>query len=187
MTDDADGDVGITVAGYTYDTDQGVVEHFEIPGSNGAQAVGAGSWPEFHHDPQLTGLHRPGRIHDPVQRARRRRSTATTWWPGTAGIFSFGNVPFCGSTGSLALNAPIVGMAQAPNTGGYWLVASDGGVFAFGGAAFYGSMGGQHLNKPIVGMAATPDGRGLLARGVRRGHLHLRRRAVLGLDGQPCV
>ena len=76
------------------------------------------------------------------------------------GIFSFGNLPFCGSTGSLTLNAPIVGMAQASNTGGYWLVASDGGVFAFNGAGFYGSMGGQHLNKPIVGIAATPDGRG---------------------------
>ena len=51
-------------------------------------------------------------------------------------------------------------MAQAPATGGYWEVASDGGIFAFGGARFYGSMGGQHLNQPIVGMAATPDGRG---------------------------
>ncbi len=159
VTDDADGDVGITVAGYTYDTDQGVVEHFEIPDSNGTQAVGAGSWPEFHHDPQLTGF------------TGQSGSTPPCNVPAAAfngydmvardgGIFNFGNSPFCGSAGSLTLNAPIVGMAEASNTGGYWLVASDGGVFSYNGAGFYGSMGGQHLNKPIVGMAATPDGRG---------------------------
>ncbi|MEX6430881.1 hypothetical protein, partial [Ferrimicrobium acidiphilum] len=32
-----------------------------------------------------------------------------------------------GLTGSHPLNAPIVGMAAAPNGGGYWLVAADGG------------------------------------------------------------
>ena len=42
--------------------------------------------------------------------------------------------------------------------------------------------GSMHLNKPIVGMAATPDGGGLLAGRLRRGHLRLRRRAVLRLD-----
>jgi nitroreductase len=31
------------------------VEHFELTGSDGALATEAGSWPEFHHDPQLTG------------------------------------------------------------------------------------------------------------------------------------
>ena len=45
------------------------------------------------------------------------------------GIFSFGNVPFYGSTGGQRLNAPVMGMASDPATGGYWLVASDGGVF----------------------------------------------------------
>ena len=55
------------------------------------------------------------------------------------------------------------------------MAASDGGVFSFC-EPFYGSMGGTHLNQPVVGMAATPDGRGLLAGGLRRGHLHLRRR-----------
>jgi len=162
VTDDSNGDVGITVAGYTYFTDHGVVEHFEIPASNGAQAVGAGSWPEFHHDPQLTGLTGQGQ----PSGATPPCSVPSAAFDGydmvarDGGIFSFGNMPFCGSTGSLALNAPIVGMAQAPNTGGYWLVASDGGVFAFNGAGFYGSMGGKPLNKPIVGMTATPDGRG---------------------------
>jgi len=159
VTDDADGNVGITVAGYTYNTEQGIVEHFEIPDSDGAQAVGAGSWPEFHHDPQLTGFTGQGGSTTPCDVPAAAYS-GYDMVARDGGIFNFGNSPFCGSTGSLSLNAPIVGMAEASNTGGYWLAASDGGVFAFNGAAFYGSMGGQHLNEPIVGIAATPDGKG---------------------------
>jgi hypothetical protein len=58
------------------------------------------------------------------------------------------------------LDKPIVGMASAPGTDGYWLVAADGGVFSYGNAAFYGSAATFHLNQPIVGMASTPDGDG---------------------------
>ena len=54
------------------------------------------------------------------------------------GIFTFGNLPFCGSAGSLKLNKPVVGMATTANAGGYWLAASDGGVFNYGGAKFFG-------------------------------------------------
>jgi hypothetical protein len=56
------------------------------------------------------------------------------------GVFSFGTAPFYGSTGSISLALPIVGMASAPRGGGYWMVAGDGGLFAFGAAGFYGSM-----------------------------------------------
>jgi hypothetical protein len=76
------------------------------------------------------------------------------------GIFDFGSATFEGSTGNLALKAPIVGMATTPDGNGYWLVASDGGIFTFGDAGYYGSTGAIHLNEPIVGMAATPDGAG---------------------------
>jgi len=76
------------------------------------------------------------------------------------GIFTFGAAKFWGSTGSLKLGQPVVGMAPFPYLEGYWLVAGDGGVFAFGSADFWGSMGGVHLNKPIVGMAAHPSGLG---------------------------
>jgi hypothetical protein len=76
------------------------------------------------------------------------------------GIFDFGNLPFCGSTGGIQINQPVVGMASTPDGGGYWTVARDGGVFAFGNAQFHGSTGGIHLNQPIVGMAATPNGGG---------------------------
>ena len=72
------------------------------------------------------------------------------------GIFSYGDAQFYGSTGSMHLNQPIVGMAATPDGGGYWLVASDGGIFAYGDAHFYGSTGSIHLNKPIVGMVRRP-------------------------------
>ena len=76
------------------------------------------------------------------------------------GIFNYGGSSYEGSTGSLTLNKPIVGMASTPDGKGYWLVASDGGIFSFGDAQFYGSTGSLTLNKPIVGMASTPDGKG---------------------------
>ncbi len=83
------------------------------------------------------------------------------WLVGTdGGIFSYGGARFHGSTGSLKLNQPIVGVTPTNTGGGYWTVASDGGVFSFGDAKFLGSMGAVKLNKPIVGMAATPSGRG---------------------------
>jgi hypothetical protein len=76
------------------------------------------------------------------------------------GVFDFGDAGFWGSTGSMHLNAPVVGMADTPSTNGYWLVASDGGIFSYGDARFFGSMGGQPLNRPIVGIAAAPGGNG---------------------------
>ena len=76
------------------------------------------------------------------------------------GVFNYGNQPFCGSTGAIHINQPVVGIANTPDAGGYWTVAKDGGIFSFGDAKFYGSTGGMHLNAPIVGMASTPDGNG---------------------------
>ena len=156
-------------------------------------------------------------------------TTVPAYWlvASDGGIFSFGGAPFYGSTGSIALNKPIVGMAATPDGGGYWLVASDGGIFDYGDAGFYGSTGSMILNKPVVGMAPTPDGKGywlvasdggifsygdaqvpgqhrqhqaeqagggdgghaqwqrVLARGLRRRHLQLRRRAVPRQHRQP--
>ena len=96
------------------------------------------------------------------------------------GIFAFGDAGFYGSTGSIHLNQPIVGMASTADGRGYWLVAADGGVFAFGDAGFYGSTGNIHLPSRSSGMAATQR-TGLLAGGRRRRDLRLRRRRVLRL------
>ncbi len=76
------------------------------------------------------------------------------------GIFAYGSAHFYGSTGAMALNRPIVGMAATPSGNGYWEVATDGGIFSFGDARFRGSTGAMVLNRPIVGMAATPSGNG---------------------------
>ena len=60
---------------------------------------------------------------------------------------------FYGSSGSIHLNRPIVGMSATLSGHGYWLVASDGGIFSYGDAQFYGSTGSIHLNAPIVAMS----------------------------------
>jgi hypothetical protein len=166
VTDDPDGQIGITVAGYSALPDspngdvQGMVQHFTVDGSNGSLADAAGGWPQFHHDSYLSGF-TPTPSSPPTLSPCQRPPAASDGYNLVAsdgGIFSFGQA-YCGSTGNLVLNKPVVGMAQAADQGGYWLVASDGGVFSFG-AKFYGSTGNIVLNKPIVGMAATPDGKG---------------------------
>jgi hypothetical protein len=140
VTDDPDGAAGITVAGYGGPNGgSGYIEHYEIPGSNGAAAVGGGSWPQFHHDRQLTG--NAGADPAPVPACAVPSAVVGGYnlVASDGGIFSFGGSPFCGSTGGMSLNAPIVGMAAANNTGGYWLAAADGGVFTFGDAGFLGA------------------------------------------------
>lgn len=96
------------------------------------------------------------------------------WLVGSdGGIFTFGQSEFHGSTGSLVLQRPVVGIATAASgTGatGYWLVASDGGIFAFD-TGFFGSIPGlglnpagsglpHSLNDPIVGMVRSESGSG---------------------------
>ena len=87
------------------------------------------------------------------------------------GIFSFGSAGFFGSTGSLLLQRPVVGIAPTADRHGYWLVASDGGVFAFGDAGYHGSLPGlgiapagsgarSSLAAPIVAMVPSTDDAG---------------------------
>ncbi len=99
-------------------------------------------------------------------------STHGYWLVGSdGGIFSFGTAGFYGSTGSMHLQRPIVGITPTADRGGYWLVASDGGIFAFGDSGFHGSIPGDglhpagsglphSLNAPIVGMVPSSDGGG---------------------------
>ena len=123
-----------------------------------------------------------------------RRSSAWPTTPGgggywlvasDGGIFSYGDAAFYGSTGAIHLNKPIVGMAATPDGKGYWLVASDGGIFSYGDAAFYGSTGAIHLEQAHRRHGRHPRRQRLLAGGLRRRHLQLRRRRLLRLDGRP--
>ncbi len=54
------------------------------------------------------------------------------------GIFAY-NATFFGSTGSMALNAPIVGIEATASGHGYRFVGADGGVFTYGASGFYGT------------------------------------------------
>ncbi len=87
------------------------------------------------------------------------------------GIFSFGSAGFYGSTGSLVLQRPVVGISPTSDRKGYWLVASDGGVFAFGDSGYFGSLPGlgfapagtvgrPALAAPIVGIVPSSNGGG---------------------------
>ncbi len=161
ITADPNGTIGITVAGYFALVGggvQGIVQHFEVSATSGTRVGEAGGWPQFHHDAQLSGFVGGAAPLGQCQRPAASLSGYLTV-ASDGGIFGFGQ-DFCGSTGSLALNKPVVGMAMDPGQGGYWLVASDGGIFSYGNAGFYGSTGSLQLNKPIVGMAATADGKG---------------------------
>ncbi len=94
------------------------------------------------------------------------------WLVGSdGGIFTFGSAQFYGSTGSLHLQRPVVGIVPTTDRGGYWLDASDGGIFAYGDSGFYGSIPGlglhpagsglpNSLDAPIVGMVPSADGGG---------------------------
>jgi hypothetical protein len=165
VTDDPDGHIGITGAGYqgVNGTAVGVVMHWEIDNTNGSGSSvnEQGAWPQFHHDPQLTGnAGTPPPVIEVTCSAPAGGPNGYLLSASDGGVFNFGNIPFCGSTGNIHLNRPVVGTALTSDGGGYWEVASDGGLFAFGDAGFHGSMGGSPLNKPIVGMAATPNGGG---------------------------
>ena len=115
------------------------------------------------------------------------------WLVGSdGGIFTFGSAQFYGSTGSLHLQRPVVGITPTANRGGYWLVASDGGIFAFGNAGYYGSIPGSGLEpgrlRPAAQLECAHRRHGALHRrrrvfhgGLGRRRLRLRRRPLRGL------
>ncbi len=164
VTDDPNGTIGLTGAGFNYGNDSGIVTHWEIgdTAGSGASVNESGAWPQFHHDPQLTGdagTPAPPPFEVPCN-APSGGPNGYLLSASDGGIFDYGNIPFCGSAGGHRINKPVVATAMTHDGGGYWEVASDGGIFAFGDAGFFGSMGGTPLNAPIVGMAATGDGQG---------------------------
>ncbi|HWE55577.1 MAG TPA: right-handed parallel beta-helix repeat-containing protein [Acidimicrobiales bacterium] len=77
----------------------------------------------------------------------------------TGNVGSYDNPNWGNAVGDTGGSA-VVGIADTPDAGGYWVTTANGGVFSFGDAAFYGSTGGIKLAQPVVGITATPDGHG---------------------------
>jgi hypothetical protein len=131
--------------------------HFEVHRPDG---TAIDPWPSLR---LAQGLTANGRCrYDDTPRVVKDAASAPGYYAlgADGGVFSFGNAPFHGSTGSMRLNEPIMTMGSTPSGDGYWLAASDGGIFSFGDAAFYGSTGAIKLNQPIVGMTPTKTGQG---------------------------
>ena len=77
---------------------------------------------------------------------------------------------------------------RPPDGDGYWLVASDGGHLQLRRRRRSTARpAAMPLNKPIVGMASDRRRAGLLAGGLRRRDLQLRRRRLLRVDRRPAA
>ncbi|HYA45368.1 MAG TPA: fibronectin type III domain-containing protein, partial [Acidimicrobiales bacterium] len=119
VSDDPNGTVGITVAGYN-GNNQGIVRHYEITGSNGALIGGAGSWPMFHHDPALSGassvLPDLGRVTPTDLAAQAGNSQVSlSWSPPTGGPATGYNVYEATSPGHES-GAPLNGTTPVAGT-----------------------------------------------------------------------
>jgi len=150
---------GTYFAGNADDT-QGFVAVYHVTDPAGGQpSVGAGAWPSYKGNAQLTG----SAIAPAPPAGSCPTGDLACAFEGyllvgaDGGLFSYGDAGYHGSLpGDGVTVDDIVGIAPTPDHGGYWMAGADGGVFAFGDAGFHGSMGGQHLQAPIVGMAGDP-------------------------------
>ncbi|HVE75750.1 MAG TPA: N-acetylmuramoyl-L-alanine amidase [Actinomycetota bacterium] len=122
---------------------------------------------EATYNVRIVAVDAQGRVSAPTEAARNYAVSsgelpASGYWVlgNDGGVFTYGSAGFHGSTGGMALRAPVVGMAATPSGRGYWLVASDGGIFTFGDAGFFGSTGAMTLARPVVGMTPTRTGNG---------------------------
>ena len=116
---------------------------------------------------------------------RHPRRRGTGWSPRTGASSPTATPPSTARRAASRLNKPIVGMAATPDGQGYWLVAADGGIFTFGDAALLRLHGRPAAQQADRGHGRHPRRQGLLAGGLRRGHLQLRRRRLLRLHGRP--
>jgi hypothetical protein len=168
VTDDPNGTIGVTVAGYNRNN-EGLATYFgslvsrhltapivgiaSTPDGNGYWLVASNGGVFAFGDANLPGTMVPKHLNAPIVSITPDVSTGGYWLTAAdGGVFNF-NAPFEGSTGNTKLNERIAGMASTADGEGYWLVAADGGVFAFGDAPFVGSMGSRKLNSPVVSVS----------------------------------
>ncbi|MGE0305604.1 MAG: hypothetical protein AB7Q27_07585, partial [Acidimicrobiia bacterium] len=129
-----------------------VLDSVPTPSGRGYYMVASDGGVFTFGDARFSGSMGGQRLNQPVRSLVPDPDGSGYWLvAGDGGIFAFG-APFRGSTGSLVLNAPVVGMVASGS--GYLMVGADGGVFNFGNP-FYGSLGGSTLSAPIVSVAAS--------------------------------
>jgi hypothetical protein len=107
---------------------------------------------------------------------------ATGWWPPTAASSPSATPRSTARPAGSISTSPSWAWRPPPTAAGYWLVASDGGIFTFGDAAVLRLDRRPSTQPAHRGHGRHPRRRRVLAGGLRRRHLHLRRRAVLRLD-----
>lgn len=73
-----------------------------------------------------------------------------------------GAVGFVRATMVDGRSGPVVGIARAAGTGGYWVVTANGRVSSVGGAAGLPSVRPNRWTGPVTAVAATPNGTGLV-------------------------
>ena len=142
------------------DNTQGFIAVYQVTDPSGSShSVGAGAWPQYKHDQQLTGstiapAPPPGSC---VPNTPPCSTQGYLLAAADGGLFAYGAMPYEGSLPGDGVHVTnVVGITPTPDRGGYYMVASDGGIFAFGDARFQGSMGGTPLNRPVVGVAIDP-------------------------------
>ncbi len=89
-----------------------------------------------------------------------RTSSGDGYWmvASDGGVFAFGRAPFFGSTGAIALDAPVIEVVATADDDGYRLFAEDGGEFAFGAADFIGSVAERGVRFAAVAVRPQEDG-----------------------------
>ena len=157
------------------------------PGSNGAEAVGAGAWPMFHHDPQLTGDAggtTPIGSMSAVLGAGGRLLRLHPEPPPTAGSSPSASGRSAARPAALVLNAPDRGGGHGPVD----RRVLGGGVRRRGLRLRRGPVlrlrGGKAAERSHRRHGRHPGREGLLAGGLRRRDLRLRRRPVLRIRGR---
>ena len=103
---------------------------------------------------RVHGGHAPRRPHRGHRRRPRHRG-ATGRWRSDGGVFAF-HAPFFGSMGGRRLDAPIVGIALDPWTGGYWEVAPATAGCSPSTRRSSGPWAGPRSPRPSWGSRRTP-------------------------------
>jgi hypothetical protein len=165
VTDEPNGTIGITIAGYD-GLNEGVITHYEIPASNGALAVGPGSWPMFHHDQTLSGLSTPlpdvGTVAPTGLTAQGGNGQVSLSWvaPSGGGAAATGYNVYAGTAPGHESGTPINGTTPVTGTNYAATGLSNGTRYYFEITAFNpsgeGSPSGEASATPMAGPPGAP-------------------------------